>query len=84
MRKKTPERLRIKVFGTVQGVGFRPHAFKLAQKLDLSGFVRNDGAGAMIEVEGGNARLFVQQLSHDTPPGAVIKEITVESILSKP
>ena len=84
MRKKTPERLRIKVFGTVQGVGFRPHAFKLAQKLDLSGFVRNDGAGAMIEVEGGNARLFVQQLSHDTPPGAVINEITVESILSKP
>jgi hydrogenase maturation protein HypF len=84
MTKKTSERLKIKVFGTIQGVGFRPHAFKLAQKLDLSGFVCNDGAGAMIEVEGDNAHLFAQQLSHETPPGAVINEITVESILSKP
>ena len=84
MTKKTPERLRIRVFGTVQGVGFRPHVFKLAQKFDLRGSVHNDGAGVTIEIEGDKARFFVEQISRNTPPGATINEITIEPILSKP
>ena len=84
MKKKAPKRLRIKVFGTVQGVGFRPYVFKCAQMLDLRGFVRNDGAGVTIEIEGDNASLFAERLTNDMPPGATIRKIVVEPILSKP
>ncbi|MEM7570388.1 MAG: acylphosphatase, partial [Pseudomonadota bacterium] len=47
-----PQRLRIAVRGTVQGVGFRPFVWTLAQDLGLSGWVRNDESGVTIEIEG--------------------------------
>jgi hydrogenase maturation protein HypF len=45
-------RLRLMIRGAVQGVGFRPYVHRLAESLDLSGFVRNIAAGVVIEVEG--------------------------------
>ena len=45
-------RLRVCVRGVVQGVGFRPFVYACAAALGLSGSVRNDSAGAIIEVEG--------------------------------
>ncbi|MGI8790654.1 MAG: acylphosphatase [Actinomycetota bacterium] len=47
-----PARVRMQVTGTVQGVGFRPHVYRLATGLGLSGFVVNEPAGVTIEVEG--------------------------------
>ncbi len=35
------ERLRLCLGGAVQGVGFRPFAYRLARELELSGFVEN-------------------------------------------
>lgn len=46
------ERRRIRVRGTVQGVGFRPFVYREAVALGLTGFVLNDSAGVLIEVEG--------------------------------
>jgi hydrogenase maturation protein HypF len=46
------ERRRLRVTGTVQGVGFRPFVYREAVELGLSGFVYNDSAGVLIEVEG--------------------------------
>ncbi len=66
------ERLRLRVRGVVQGVGFRPYAHGLATKLALSGFVRNDSDGVCIEVEGRNARIFLARLNHEPPPLARI------------
>ena len=43
---------RLKVNGIVQGVGFRPFVFQLAQKYDLKGEVANTSAGVSIHVEG--------------------------------
>ncbi len=45
-------RVRARVDGTVQGVGFRPFVYRLADELGLGGYVLNDERGVVIEVEG--------------------------------
>jgi hydrogenase maturation protein HypF len=45
-------RLRINISGVVQGVGFRPFIYRLAQELLLNGYVLNDASGVLIEAEG--------------------------------
>ena len=65
-------RLRLRVSGLVQGVGFRPHAHRLASALGLSGHVGNDTDGVFAEVEGPAAAVeaFVVRLSTEAPPAA--------------
>ena len=46
------KRQRIFITGRVQGVGFRPAVYSIAQKLGLSGFVYNDTKGVTIELQG--------------------------------
>ena len=46
------ERLRIRVRGTVQGVGFRPFVYRRASELGLAGWVANTAEGVTLEVEG--------------------------------
>ncbi len=43
---------RIHINGIVQGVGFRPFVFGLAERFGLTGWVRNTSAGVDIEVDG--------------------------------
>jgi len=45
-------RLKIHVTGAVQGVGFRPFVYRLAEESGLRGYVLNDMNGVLIEVEG--------------------------------
>src|ERR1700727_1894315 len=45
-------RVSVRVGGVVQGVGFRPHVYRLAEEFELDGFVLNDARGVMLEVEG--------------------------------
>ncbi len=73
-------RLRLRVRGVVQGVGFRPFAHGLAARLSLSGFVRNDGEGVLIEVEGAEAQAFLAALTSAPPPLARIDAIEVDAI----
>lgn len=49
---KEKKRLRISIQGAVQGVGFRPFVYRLAQELKLKGWIQNTTEGVMIEVEG--------------------------------
>lgn len=58
------------VRGAVQGVGFRPFVFKLAETLKLTGFVQNSLQGAVIEVQGSACALdqFESQLFSAKPP----------------
>ena len=78
----TRRRLRVCVHGVVQGVGFRPFVYTTAAALGLSGSVRNDTAGAVIEVEGDPAELdrFLTRLRDQPPPLAVIESIGTQDI----
>lgn len=60
--------------GIVQGVGFRPFVFKLAEELDIFGWVNNSSHGVTIHAEGNNLDLFYQRLLKEAPPLARIVE----------
>lgn len=76
------ERRSLIVCGTVQGVGFRPFIYRLAVRLGLSGFVRNDLTGVAIEVQGPSSSLaqFVESLEKERPPLAQIDSIESQSV----
>jgi hydrogenase maturation protein HypF len=71
------ERRQITVQGVVQGVGFRPFVYRLAQRWRLDGSVRNDTTGVVIDVEGEAAGLesFLQALVSEPPPLAHIEHV---------
>ncbi|MBI1980750.1 MAG: carbamoyltransferase HypF [Methylocystis sp.] len=79
----TNARLRVRVRGAVQGVGFRPFVHGLAHKFALGGFVRNDARGVLLEVEGAHIMEFVEALRRDPPPLARIDHIHLEPIAPK-
>jgi hydrogenase maturation protein HypF len=74
--------IRIEVKGIVQGVGFRPFIYNLAQKCDLQGYVLNDTNGIEIEVEGKKSNLdrFLSTVENYPPPQSRIEDIKVEKI----
>ena len=61
------QRLRVRVEGTVQGVGFRPFVYRLATELRLGGWVLNDSRGVLIEAEGerGSLDALLERLRTD-------------------
>lgn len=71
------ERLRVRIRGAVQGVGFRPFVFRLANELALSGWVSNSSQGVIIEVEGPGTDLreFLLRLQSEQPPRAFIQSL---------
>jgi hydrogenase maturation protein HypF len=74
--------VRVLVRGQVQGLGFRPFVFRLAQRCRLTGHVRNTPAGVLIEVEGTPEDLcrFQEHLVSDAPAAAQIEDLSVETI----
>jgi hydrogenase maturation protein HypF len=44
--------VQLRVRGKVQGVGFRPFVWQLAQQLQLTGDVCNDGEGVLVRLAG--------------------------------
>jgi hydrogenase maturation protein HypF len=73
-------RLRLRVTGAVQGVGFRPFVHGLARRYALGGFVRNDAQGVLLEVEGEAVDDFVAALRREPPPLARIDRLECEAI----
>ena len=79
------ERRHLRVSGVVQGVGFRPFVYGLAQELALAGFVGNDASGVFIEVEGTPAALaaFEARLCREAPPLARIDGVSARPIAAR-
>jgi hydrogenase maturation protein HypF len=75
-------RVRARVDGTVQGVGFRPYVFRLAEALGLGGFVSNDERGVVLEVEGDPAAVerFLERLPREAPPLATVERVGAEAV----
>ena len=78
----TRRRVRARVEGTVQGVGFRPFVHRLAGAHQLAGWVRNDERGVVLEVEGEPAAvaLFVERLAGEAPPLASVERVATEEL----
>lgn len=77
--KTTIERRLILVSGVVQGVGFRPFIFNLAQRHLLSGFVRNESGCVHIEIEGSTDALDAFLTALTTSPPLLSKILRIES-----
>jgi hydrogenase maturation protein HypF len=75
----TQVRWGVRVRGTVQGVGFRPTVYRIAQAHGLTGLVRNDSGGVWIEIEGDYALVasFASALAASAPPLARIDTVEV-------
>ncbi len=76
-------RSRVRVTGTVQGVGFRPYVYRLAGELGLGGYVLNDSHGVLLEVEGTAEAVeqFLARLGPDAPPLAVLERVVTEELV---
>jgi hydrogenase maturation protein HypF len=74
-------RKKILVKGVVQGVGFRPHIYKLAAERALSGWVKNDASGVTIEAEGpaGEVAAFIAEISSRKPAASRIDSVSVSA-----
>ena len=72
---------RIKINGIVQGVGFRPHVYRLAMRYELKGWVLNSSAGVIIEIEGEEniIRQFLHQVVEEPPALAVIRDWQIDA-----
>lgn len=82
VRRRGLARHRLEVTGAVQGVGFRPFAYRLAHELGLAGFVGNGGAGAFVEIEGPEdaLRAFTERLRAEAPRLARIENVSVLTV----
>ncbi|MGD2185209.1 MAG: carbamoyltransferase HypF [Desulfobacterales bacterium] len=69
---------KIEVNGIVQGVGFRPFVFNLANQYDLKGEVANTAAGVSIHIEGPpeHIQAFETDLAAKCPPLAHVVQIS--------
>ncbi len=67
--------------GVVQGVGFRPFVYRLADEWGVAGWVRNTSAGVEIDAEAEAAALsgFIAALQTQAPPLARIESLREEA-----
>ncbi len=77
-------RKKVNITGSVQGVGFRPFVYKIAQQLQLMGEVYNDSSGVIIIVQGTQIQFdqLLLALNNDTPKLAKITNINIEELLN--
>jgi len=79
------ETFKIKITGLVQGVGFRPFIFILAEKFKLKGWVENRNDGVLIKVTCTKNEVlnFIEEIKNQAPIASSIKEIVLTEIKLK-
>lgn len=76
----TPSGVQLRIRGKVQGVGFRPFVWQLAQQLRLHGDVCNDGDGVVVRLLEEPSQ-FIAALYQDCPPLARIDNVEHASLI---
>ncbi|EAW9325765.1 carbamoyltransferase HypF [Salmonella enterica] len=76
----TPSGVQLRIRGKVQGVGFRPFVWQLAQQLRLHGDVCNDGDGVVVRLLEEPSQ-FIATLYQDCPPLARIDSVEHASLI---
>ena len=74
------ERARITVSGKVQGVGFRYFIYQIAERLGLTGYVKNLFNGD-VEIDAEGRKEFLEELVRNAktgPSGSHVTDIKVE------
>ena len=84
-RKMHSIRMKITLNGVVQGVGFRPFVYRLANFLGLKGYIFNSTQGVVIEIQGerSSTKEFLHRLKKDAPPISFITNEEVEILPEK-
>jgi len=82
MSREVRQRVRIRVTGVVQGVGFRPFVFLLARRYGLAGSVHNTTCGVEIDAEGGAGGVedLLTALRDEAPPLARVSGVVSEEV----
>ncbi len=67
----------------MQGVGFRPHVYRLASLHSVSGWVKNDASGVTVEAEGPAVKLndFIRDISRLKPPASRVDSVSVSVLV---
>ncbi|MGB4645679.1 MAG: carbamoyltransferase HypF [Dictyoglomaceae bacterium] len=73
---------RLKIWGIVQGVGFRPFVYRLAKELNLKGWIQNTTGSVLILLQGREEDVskFLDLLVEEAPPLSKIEKIEKEEI----
>lgn len=73
--------LRIEVSGVVQGVGFRPFVYSIANKYGITGTVANTPSGVEVfaQGDGDSIFLFLKAMKDEAPPAARVEKVSVFS-----
>lgn len=77
------QRIQIEIKGLVQGIGFRPYIYQLAKELNLTGWVKNNSSGVLIEAQGEKINELLKNLSHNPPKLSHIEFINTVNINKK-
>jgi len=72
----------IYIKGIIQGVGFRPFIYKLAQKMELLGWVNNTTNGVHIQFNSDKdiADKFIERIKNEAPKISVITSLSIEEV----
>ncbi|MDN6161745.1 MAG: acylphosphatase [Atopostipes sp.] len=76
-----PVKIIAKIYGHVQGVGFRFTTVQLAEKLGVNGIVENKSDGSVyVEAAADHETIekFIQELAKGTSPSANVKKVTIQ------
>ena len=70
----------VAVMGRVQGVGFRPFVFQIADKYRIKGTVQNNMDGVKIHIEGKETDIgaFLVELQEHAPRLSIISDVIIE------
>lgn len=73
----------IRIFGVIQGVGFRPFIYKMMNDLHKIGFVRNDSNCVVIVLKSDDIENLIKKIRKNAPQNAIITRITHKIITDK-